>query len=72
MYKKVVRAGRNSYVYYYHNVKIEGKVRNICLGSDPEKAKRELKKIMREKKKKNRPIFRIIREYWKPASQDTL
>jgi len=34
LYEKVVRTGGNRYVYYYHNVKIKGKVRNVCLGTD--------------------------------------
>jgi hypothetical protein len=69
LYKKVVKARGKSYVYYYHNFKIEGKVRNMCLGSDLGKAQRELRKIIREKKKTNQPICRIIRDRWKPASK---
>ncbi len=68
MYRKIVRTGVYSYVYYYHNVKIQGRVRNICLGSDFEKAKTKLERIMHAKKKDNRPMCRVIRNYWKPAS----
>ncbi len=68
MYREKVKAGRNSFSYYYHNVKIDGKVRNVCLGTDHGKAKRKLNKLMHEKRKKNKPICRIIGDYWKPAS----
>ncbi len=45
MYKKIVWIGQSSYAYYYHNFKIEGKVRNVCLGPDPQRAKTLLEKI---------------------------
>lgn len=67
LYKKTIMTGGKLYLYYYHNVKIEGKCRNICLGGDLEKAKRKLRKIMLEKKKKNKPISHIIKDYWKPG-----
>lgn len=43
MYKKVIKRGGKSYVYYYHNKRINGKVRNICLGNHPKKAKKKLR-----------------------------
>ena len=66
LYEKVVRTGGNRYVYYYHNVKIKGKVRNVCLGTDLGRAKKTLGKIMRQKLKTKRPISSIIGGYWKP------
>ena len=59
MYKKVVKTEHKSYVYYYHNFKIEGKVRNVCLGPNLTKANTLLKKILKERKKgdKNSPPF---------------
>lgn len=67
MYQKEVRIGKYEYTYYYHNVKIKGKVKNICLGRDKTEAEQKLKKIREESRKTNKPVARIVKKFWKPA-----
>ena len=45
MYIKLIKKGYKEYKYYYHNIKINGKVKNICLGSSKKEALAKLKKI---------------------------
>ena len=42
MYSKIVKVGKRKYKYYYHNLKINNKVKNICLGSSKKEALRKL------------------------------
>ena len=38
MYSKVIKRGKKKYIYYYHNLKEKGRVKNICLGSSRKEA----------------------------------
>ncbi len=67
MYKKKVELDGYSYTYYYHNVKIKGTSRNICLGKDIKEAKKRLQKIKNYSKRKNKPLSKVVKKYWKPA-----
>ncbi len=67
MYKKKVELNGYSYTYYYHNVKIKGKSRNICLGKDIKEAKKKLQRIKDYSKRKNKPLSKVVKKYWKPA-----
>jgi len=60
MYQKKVSIGKYSYTYYYHNAKIKGKVRNICLAADAAQAKEKLRKIREQAKRKGKPIGQIL------------
>ena len=42
MYSKVIKRGKKKYTYYYHNLKKEGRVKNICLGSSRKEALAEI------------------------------
>ncbi|MBU2634599.1 MAG: hypothetical protein KJ674_05140, partial [Nanoarchaeota archaeon] len=42
MYKKLVKKGGRLYTYYYHNIREEGRVKNICLGSNLKDARKKL------------------------------
>ena len=46
MYKKQVNIKGKKYDYYYHNFKINGKVKNICLGTNREEATRRLEELL--------------------------
>lgn len=61
MYKKVVKTEHNSYVYYYHNFKIEGRVRNICLGTNLKKANTLLKRILKERRKQINSLPGVVK-----------
>jgi len=45
LYKKEVFVKGRKYSYYYHNIRSEGKIKNICLGSDLKKAREKLKEL---------------------------
>src|SRR3989344_4240748 len=45
MYKKTIKRGNNSYSYYYHNHRVNGKVRNVFLGTSLKEAKIKLNKF---------------------------
>ncbi|MEK6907192.1 MAG: hypothetical protein AABW45_01575, partial [Nanoarchaeota archaeon] len=50
MYIKTINTkGKKKYKYYYHNVKINGRVKNIFLGSSKRKALYKLKKLKSNK-----------------------
>ncbi len=61
MHEKGVKIGKCRYRYY---IKIKGKVKNICLGRDEEKARNKVKRIMRERKMKKRDSV-ITGHYWR-------
>jgi len=61
MYLKSVKAGGKTYKYYYHNVKIGKRVKNICLASDAQKALAILAKIRKERKRAKRPLSVIVK-----------
>lgn len=46
MYKKQIKIKGKRYDYYYHNFKINGKVRNICLGTNKEEATKKLEELL--------------------------
>ena len=46
MYKKEINIKGKKYNYYYHNFKIDGKVKNVCLGNNEEEAKRKLEELV--------------------------
>ncbi len=69
MYEKEDRIGKYNYTYYYYNVKLKGKVKNICLGRDKKEAERKIKQIKEESIKMKRPVAGIIKRFWKPAQQ---
>ena len=48
MYTKKIKRGKKLYSYYYHNVKHEGRVKNIFLGSNKEEALVKLNKLKDE------------------------
>ncbi|MBM3199890.1 hypothetical protein FJZ53_03045 [Candidatus Woesearchaeota archaeon] len=50
MYKREIKIQGKQYSYYYHNIKVKGKVKNIFLGSDLEKAKEKLAKLNDQEK----------------------
>src|SRR3989344_116932 len=45
MYKKLVKKRGRIYSYYYHNVREQGRIKNICLGSDLRKARERLNSL---------------------------
>jgi len=67
MYKKIVNTGPNSYTYYYHNFKIEGKIRNICLGNKLGRAKTLLSRIMKERTKGKNNLPAVVKRCRKTA-----
>ncbi|MEM4245233.1 MAG: hypothetical protein QXR60_03450 [Candidatus Nanoarchaeia archaeon] len=70
MYEKEVTIGKYKYTYYYHNVKIKGRVRNVCLGRNKGEAKQKLKKIVEESRKRKKPIAGVIKNFWKAAKEE--
>lgn len=70
MYEKQVRIGKYKYTYYYHNVKINGKVRNVCLGRNLEDARKKLREIREESRKRKRPIAGVIKKFWEAAKEE--
>jgi hypothetical protein len=46
MYKKQVKIKNKKYNYYYHNFKVKGKVKNICLGRDKKNAIKKLEGLI--------------------------
>ena len=61
MYKKQVKIKGKKYNYYYHNFKVNRKVKNICLGHDREEALKKLDKLVN----KDLKIGLIKRELYK-------
>ena len=50
MYIKKVKIGKKEYKYYYYNIKVNNKVKNICLGNNKEKAIKKLEELMNKHK----------------------
>ena len=48
MYSKTIRRGKKEYKYFYHNIKKNGRVKNIFLGGDKEEALEKLEEIKGE------------------------
>ena len=48
MYIKKVKIRNKKYKYYYHNIKVNYKVKNICLGNNKENALKKLQKLMQD------------------------
>lgn len=46
MYEKKIKIKGKDYIYYYHNFKINGKVKNICLGNNKEDSSKKLEELM--------------------------
>ena len=61
MYKKEVRINGKKYSYYYYNLREEGRVRNVCLGSD--------KKLAKEKEVKLRGGFNLLEKAPEPVKR---
>ena len=61
MYKKEVKINGKKYSYYYYNLREEGRVRNICLGSD--------RKLAKEKEVKLREEFNLLEKAPEPAKR---
>ena len=53
MYKKKIKINGKKYDYYYHNFKINGKVKNICLGRNKEEASMRLEELFNKDIKTN-------------------
>ena len=49
MYKKKIKIKGKKYLYYYHNIKLNGKVKNIYLGSSKKEALEKLDKIKEDR-----------------------
>lgn len=42
MYKKTIKRGGREYTYYYQNYRVNGRVKNVCLGTNYEEAKKKI------------------------------
>ena len=49
MYTKIIRKSNKNYKYYYHNIKVNNKVKNIYLGSSKKEALIKLSKLKANK-----------------------
>ena len=45
MYSKIIKKGAKKYKYYYHNIKVNGRVKNVLLGSSRKEALIKLNKL---------------------------
>ena len=63
MYKKHIRTNNRKYTYYYHNVKIKGKVKNIFLSDNKREALDKLEGLINKNAKKE-----IINENFAPKN----
>ncbi|MEK6907226.1 MAG: hypothetical protein AABW45_01745 [Nanoarchaeota archaeon] len=46
MYKKRIKIKEKKYLYYYHNFKVKGKVKNVFLSSNKNEAVEKLEKLL--------------------------
>ncbi len=59
MYKREVTAKGKKYYFYYYNIRENGKVKNVCLGSDLKKANKKLSEL-----KKRNHAFKFMDFLW--------
>jgi hypothetical protein len=62
MYKKQVKIKGKKYNYYYHNFKVSGRVKNICLGHSKSEATKKLEELMNKDIKEhlvNKELYNI-------------
>lgn len=52
MYKKQIKIKGKKYIYYYHNFKVDGKVKNVFLSNKKEEALKKLETIINKDMKK--------------------
>jgi len=69
MYKKQVKIKGKKYNYYYHNFKIDGRVKNICLGNNKEDAAKKLEELLNKNIKQELTYKNLDMAHFKNSSR---
>ena len=69
MYKKQVKIKGKKFNYYYHNFKIDGRVKNICLGNNKEGAAKKLEELLNKDIKQELTYKNLDMAHFKNSSR---